>query len=510
MPTLAGFNGRSLVPDPNVALNRLNSAEQRRASRANTTRQDQTSALQLQQATQQQSQAQAINTALGGFTLPGQQQQQPPQQPLAIEALSAPEQAPEGSSPLVTAAVGSGFSMEQANHLQKNQAVIGQLMQLGPQGRQAAGSLLTIMRDGDAQQQKAAQAQAIEIAKVATFIKGQDSAQGRQAALKSAIEKARSSNKPIEGLVALSNLADPELQLALDRDIIMGTSADKILSGPAKASTAIGKAREDLRAGRITQEEFEQTTRVRPEYQTDIGKLFTDKRLAIAEFGADSPEVRAINAGIGELKNGGVPDFKDRQGLRNKFIAGSTRFQLQKEARDKIVGSAGITDPFTDIARIVGFLKVIDPPSVARESEQQSVQRAISLGGMIGQMANKALNGEKLTTDQIVQLTNATERMYQGAIANQKNLVSEFSRIAIEENIEPSKIIIDYIAGSDAQLAPFINLDGKVVRGSAPATSDGLITIGDSQVRVGSEIPTPRGPAILQADGSAILIGGGQ
>lgn len=69
-------------------------------------------------------------------------------------------------------------------------------------------------------------------------------------------------------------------------------------------------------------------------------------------------------------------------------------------------GVGGLT-AIGDVASIVNFLKVIDPRSVARESEVQSVENATSLIGRMEQAYGKWSTGQKLTTEQRADMVQA-------------------------------------------------------------------------------------------------------
>jgi len=68
-----------------------------------------------------------------------------------------------------------------------------------------------------------------------------------------------------------------------------------------------------------------------------------------------------------------------------------------------------------DVGVIVNFLKVLDPRSVARESEVQSIEQATSLVGQMEQAFNKALSGEKLTSGQRKEIIAASKILQSSA-----------------------------------------------------------------------------------------------
>ena len=87
---------------------------------------------------------------------------------------------------------------------------------------------------------------------------------------------------------------------------------------------------------------------------------------------------------------------------------------IKKDTRDKLSNAntaltllAQPQNAVGDVASMVGFLKTIDPSSVARESEVASVENARGIIDSFLNIANKAKEGTKLTPTQRTQLTEA-------------------------------------------------------------------------------------------------------
>lgn len=181
----------------------------------------------------------------------------------------------------------------------------------------AAVAQATITR-GDEQEKAALSQAAANDARDAALISSQGTFAEKQAALtqigesKAAI--ARTTGRPVDlsAIIRMQNLSEDELDLELQRIQLAATDLQTILK-PAKAPVAlteIGKARTDLRAGFITQDEFNAINNTPRRFQSSVGKLIADKKLAVNDFGANSPEALIFDEAISAASTGNLPTPK--------------------------------------------------------------------------------------------------------------------------------------------------------------------------------------------------------
>jgi len=117
-----------------------------------------------------------------------------------------------------------------------------------------------------------------------------------------------------------------------------------------------------------------------------------------------------------------------------------------------------------DVAVVVNFLKVVDPRSVARETEVASVENAVNLIGRLEQSFNKLNTGQKLTksqrdemNDTVSILSNAAaETFYKELLARQKEFEEAGIPVTFATKSEVSRLErqlgVDRIAEIQAEL----------------------------------------------------------
>ena len=141
----------------------------------------------------------------------------------------------------------------------------------------------------------------------------------------------------------------------------------------------------------------------------ETGKVFdTEKNLWVnpSELGLNVP-----SEGEGDrLKT----EFTQTQGLRNE-LADNLNYNNYKESQlqfSKIKTSAAVDSAAGDMSLIFAYMKMLDPDSVVREGEQATAESARGVTDGIMNMYNKAVSGEKMTTNQRADFVNTSRKLF--------------------------------------------------------------------------------------------------
>jgi len=177
------------------------------------------------------------------------------------------------------------------------------------------------------------------------------------------------------------------------------------ISGP-EAQTDIGKLRQDLGNGFITEEEFaRKATEVDPDLATQ--------------------------------------NFKDANTLRDEFINQSQDFTKIRDSFARVRASAEDPSAAGDLAIIFNYMKILDPGSVVRESEFATAQNAASVPERIRAQYNRVLNGERLSDVTRRDFVDRAGRLVQSQIPAHEKLKGEYARLAQSFGIDPTQVIVD-------------------------------------------------------------------
>jgi len=217
-----------------------------------------------------------------------------------------------------------------------------------------------------------------------------------------------------------------------------------------KPQTPIGKARQDLKEGLITQKDFNQINKAPSlEFKTSVGKLIGDRKLAIDTFGEGSEQVKAIEAALKAETKGEPPSLTDAAGIRKEFTKASGDFIKLRDAIGKVrVAAANPSGP-GDIALIFNFMKILDPGSTVREGEFATAQNSAGVGETVRAQFNRLLEGERLGENQRDEFIKTSNQLFDSQVANQIQLENSFAGIAERAGIKREDVIVDYKLGAE-------------------------------------------------------------
>lgn len=208
-------------------------------------------------------------------------------------------------------------------------------------------------------------------------------------------------------------------------------------------STAIGKARADLKNGLITQKEFDTISATPEKFQSSVGKLIGDLKLATQVFGKDSPQVKAIRDAIKSEQEGEDTKLTDIAGIRKEFTKQSGDFIQMRDAFNKIQ-SASDTGA-GDVSLIFSFMKIIDPGSTVREGEFATAEQTAGIPTRIVNLYNQALEGDRLGDTQRQAFKAEAGNLFNAQLRTQKGLEKSFSGLATRANMNPEDVAIDFV-----------------------------------------------------------------
>lgn len=101
--------------------------------------------------------------------------------------------------------------------------------------------------------------------------------------------------------------------------------------------------------------------------------------------------------------------------LRDDFRTESKDFYAARDGYERLLAAASDPSPAGDLALIYGYMKILDPNSVVRETEFAQAARAGSLPQQIQATALRLVNGERLTAAQRQDFLARAQRLFASA-----------------------------------------------------------------------------------------------
>lgn len=279
--------------------------------------------------------------------------------------------------------------------------------------------------------------------------------------------------------LALPGVAEslpPEQQTAFARQItLMRRDEDQRRNERRQryenAAAALGTTVDQLPLWARLQLEGLQLPATPPPYdaQSPAGKLVQDRQVFMEQYGEDSPQVRAFDDLAQREARGEPPSLSDVGSMRGQFLTQAKSFVTAREAFGRVQAAAQERTPAGDHAVIFNYAKILDPQSVVRESEFQTIARQGGWGQKIMSwitMADAGLLDDTVRND-IVNQSRAQMRVQLDA---HRELETEYRGIAERAGINPRDVVVDLVAGLDPR--PRLTDDADpAAGGSAPPSA---------------------------------------
>jgi hypothetical protein len=138
--------------------------------------------------------------------------------------------------------------------------------------------------------------------------------------------------------------------------------------------------------------------------------------------------------------------FKQEQDIRKDYIATPEvkAFNEMKTSFGQINAGLNAKSAAGDLTAATKFMKLLDPGSVVRESE---LYLAMDATGVLDKATNyyaRLSRGEKLTPSQREDFRNIANQLFKAAENTKLNYDKQYEEIAKNNNLDPSKIIVNY------------------------------------------------------------------
>lgn len=177
-----------------------------------------------------------------------------------------------------------------------------------------------------------------------------------------------------------------------------------------------------------------------------------------------------VSAGLKTAKEGENADgsldaetaLKVEEGLRKEYSGLSKDFVTVRDAYERMGTAYANPTPETgaaDMALIFGFMKMLDPTSVVRETEYANAQNAAGVPDRVRNLYNQVLSGARLTEKQRQDFFGQAQHIYKGAAKNNQVLKDQFGRIALKAGVDPENVLLEFGTESTAT-APATDGDG--------------------------------------------------
>lgn len=229
-------------------------------------------------------------------------------------------------------------------------------------------------------------------------------------------------------------MADAETIAALRQNLPTRTVVDKNIL--AQAASMGG---DFLEAAKLLEE-----PKAKPFKQIDLGNAiaFMDDNLNIVKQIPKQREAKEVDT------------FGRENTLRSQYLDKTKEYTGIAQAYNKIEAAAKDPSAAGDLSLIFGYMKILDPASVVRETEFANAQNAAGVPDQIRNLWNRALRGERLNENQRDDFVNSAKKLVVSQKDQLDNFNKQYTDIAKAYDLDPTKIIVDPFKTIDLTLKP--------------------------------------------------------
>lgn len=247
----------------------------------------------------------------------------------------------------------------------------------------------------------------------------------------------------LEG-ISNGQIKNAEAKIKLAREL--GLISPKVLEYYGNDVAGLDKLLDTVisaKAGQKSPADIKAETVARAEGEKQVNPPKTVEELGAEEF------AKAKNRTLGEAAAGGGPPskaFEQENSLRDEFISQSQEF-VTKQNNFKIVESAGKNPTHAgDISLVYGYMKMLDPNTGVLQGEQANISNAKAIPDYIRGEYNRLITGEgTLSENTRNQFIDKAREIYEQAVDYHRGLRDEYSRLAKQNKLDASNVIVDYL-----------------------------------------------------------------
>ncbi len=182
-----------------------------------------------------------------------------------------------------------------------------------------------------------------------------------------------------------------------------------------------------------------------PDWQrTTINK---DGVPTIVEYDRNAKDPQATMRPIGSEyvkpdPDAGRPDASAEGQFRREFNSLTKDFRAVHESYNRITATDTST-PAGQMGLIFQYMKMLDPGSTVREGEYATAQNTTGVPGQVLNAYNKAIEGEFLNKNQILDFESQAKNLYDRAAQIYGDRVKDYRRLADEYEFSPDRTVVD-------------------------------------------------------------------
>ena len=191
------------------------------------------------------------------------------------------------------------------------------------------------------------------------------------------------------------------------------------------------------------------------------GQLITDPMEASRAVG------EAVEAKAAEPL--GKKDLAEQEDvLRKEWVSLTKENRAIRNNYGKVRAAAVQDTPAADISLVFAFMKILDPTSVVRETEQATATNATNVPDQIRNLWNRVRLGTRLTPEQRADFLKQAADQVRAYQASQKEIMEGYKAVADNRGLDPKNIFVGYQPLTEEEFEADISQAASLSDGEKP------------------------------------------
>lgn len=259
---------------------------------------------------------------------------------------------------------------------------------------------------------------------------------GRQDARAEKSDREESNRAGVADMERQRGQMDKQEALAQLREELAKFEADPSIPSRVKAQGRAGR----LGITGTSDEDFASSEERDAEGTRKAGQVGAEaeaRAKAEAKYRAPKEAPQTGVAGMSAVQLSTAKQFQD------DYARDSKTYTTVRNAYQQVAGAATNPDAAGDLSLIFGYMKMLDPNSVVRETEFANAQNAAGVPDQVRNLWNRAMKGERLNPNQRQQFVGQAKRLWTSAHGNQGRVRKTYNDRATKFAIDPSMVLDD-------------------------------------------------------------------
>ena len=236
------------------------------------------------------------------------------------------------------------------------------------------------------------------------------------------------------------------------------------------------------------------------EIRSLLNPRFSPDELKRANGMVLTAQQRATEEGQAATRQATLDQHKATQegSMRDDFRQESKNYLVMRDGFQRVRASAASNSGPGDLSMLYGFMKLLDPNSVVRETEFQMASSAGSIPERMRGAWLRVINGQRLDPDVKAEFLKEAESINRQNQADHTKMSGTYRRIAERGGLNPENVVVDYNAAEPEAASPQQTTSGAPAEGGPVRNVPLQEVMPGYQPQAAPAKPKPKAPVVGQ------------